>query len=110
MAQPSTSRPARSAMGAGRRSDTAAGRAAGRHGRLRSPLKAAPLTDAELQELRQWLASVAALRPNRARCLLDRAIDHRQLMDEPALHWRAVKARIAGDANWPPMGFRLSLD
>jgi hypothetical protein len=70
----------------------------------------APLHAEELQTLRDWLAGVATLRPGPARRLLDRALHHRQLVDEPALHWRAVKACVAGDANWGPMGFRLTLD
>ncbi|HEY1127795.1 MAG TPA: hypothetical protein VGF12_00180 [Roseateles sp.] len=73
-------------------------------------LQPAPLTAKELQALRAWLAGAAALRPERARRLLEQAIDDRQLVSDPVLHWRAVKAQIAGDINWAQMGFRLVLD
>ncbi|MDN3919047.1 hypothetical protein [Roseateles violae] len=60
--------------------------------------------------MRAWLAGSAALRPDEARRLLEQAVDGRQLVDEPALHWRAVKARVAGASNWAQMGFRLMLN
>ncbi len=60
--------------------------------------------------MRAWLAGSAAMRPEQARRLLEQALDGRQLVHEPALHWRAVKARIAGSSNWAQMGFRLVLD
>jgi len=73
-------------------------------------LQSSRLCAKELDALRDWLAGSSALRPDEARELLERAIGQHQLVNEPALHWRAVKARIAGDANWSPMGFKLILD
>ncbi len=110
MDRPSTSRPQRSATGAGRRGGVGHSTGPARHGPLPALFQAAPLRAEELDVLRDWLAGSAALRPDEARRLLDRALERRQLVDEPALHWRAVKAGIAGDANWAPMGFRLTLD
>ncbi len=60
--------------------------------------------------MRAWLAGSAALRPEQARRLLEHALDGSQLVGEPALHWRATKAQIAGDRNWAQMGFKLVLD
>jgi hypothetical protein len=73
-------------------------------------LRPAPLQAQELDTLRDWLRGAVAVRPEQARLWLDRAVSRRQLIDEPALHWRAVKARIAGDANWAAMGFKMALD
>ncbi len=87
----------------------AAERCAGR-GQIPALLQASRLRSNELDVLRAWLAGSSALRPEEARSLLERAIDGGQLLGEPALHWRAVKAHIAGDANWAPMGFKLILD
>lgn len=70
----------------------------------------APLGSTELRALRRWLVAGTALRPRQASDLLERALTHRQLVDEPALHWKAVKASVAGDANWVEMGFRLAFD
>jgi len=64
----------------------------------------------ELDALRSWLVGRAALRPKEAADFLDRSIRHRQLVHEPVAHWRAVKARLAGEVNWAPMGFHLILD
>jgi len=64
----------------------------------------------ELKRLQDWLVGSVALRPDDARRLLDCAVGRRQLVSEPALHWRAAKASIAGDANWAAMGFKLILD
>jgi len=111
MNQPSISRSERSAVGAGlhERVRHAANRAA-RRGQTPALLQAPSLRASELDSLRAWLTGSSALRPEVARLLLERAIERRQLVREPALHWRAVKARIAGDTNWAPMGFKLILD
>ena len=81
-----------------------------RRGDARSIHPPEPLPTAQLQALRRWLRGEIAMRPEEARERLARAIDARQLVDEPATHWRAVKAWIAGDDNWAQMGFRLVLD
>lgn len=105
-----TSRPVRSAMEAGRWGRAGAARAADPGRPLPALFQPASLSAAEGQALRAWLAGSAVLRPEQARCLLEQALDGRQLVHEPALHWRAVKARIAGSSNWAQMGFRLVLD
>ena len=111
MSLPSTSRSDRLAMGAGlRESVRHATKRSDRSGQTPALLRAAPLPTRDLHALRAWLVGSAALRPDEARRMLERAVDCRQLIDEPALHWRAVKARVAGDANWAPMGFKLVLD
>jgi len=111
MSQPSISRSGRSAVGAGlyERARHVAKRAA-RRGQTPALLQAPPLRAKELDALRAWLLGSSSLRPDEARLFLERAIERHQLVDEPALHWRAVKARIAGDTNWAPMGFKLILD
>ncbi|WP_431257555.1 hypothetical protein ACQ859_16765 [Roseateles chitinivorans] len=81
-----------------------------RRGDARSIHPPEPLPTAQLQALRRWLRGEIAMRPEEARERLARAIDARQLVDEPATHWRAVKAWIAGDDNWAQMGFGLVLD
>lgn len=63
----------------------------------------------ERQMLRSWLCGARALRPAQARVLLSRALEQQWLVGEPALQWRAVKAQLAGEANWADMGFRLVL-
>ena len=69
-----------------------------------------PLDERELQALRRWLHGRATLRPQAARHLLERVVRHRQWVHQPALHWRAVKTALAGEANWVEMGLRLTLD
>jgi len=82
-----------------------------RKGRIPALFRASSMPHAEqLPTLRQWLSGAVALRPAEARRLLDDALDRRYLVDEPMLHVRAAKARIAGDANWASMGFKLLLD
>lgn len=63
----------------------------------------------ELQALRGWLCGARPLPPEQALRLLDRALAGHWLQAEPALQWRAVKARVAGESNWADMGFRLAL-
>ena len=82
----------------------------GSRGRAPAHGQSAPLCDQELHTLRAWLVGDAALRPREAADLLAQSVRHRQLIHEPALHWRAVKARLAGEVNWTEMGFRLILD
>ena len=72
--------------------------------------RSAPLRGDELRTLRRWLVGGLALRPREAEALLERAVAHRQLVDEPALHWKAVKARVVGPENWAETGHRLTLD
>ncbi|MFT7773882.1 hypothetical protein [Roseateles sp.] len=110
MSRPSTPRPEKFVTVAGGRgsAEDKAGRT--RKERRRALLQPAPLRADELETLRGWLIGNVALRPAEAQRLVGHAVDRGQLIDEPALHWRAVKARIAGDANWAPMGFKLVLD
>jgi hypothetical protein len=79
-------------------------------GQVPALLRPSALRAQELHTLRQWLAGLLPLRPAQARDLLERAVKRLQLVDEPALHWRATKALLAGDANWADMGFKLALD
>ena len=98
-------------MGAGlRESVRRATQRSARGGQTAALLRAAPLPPQDLHALRAWLLGAAALRPDEVRRMLERAVECRQLIDEPAMHWRAVKARVAGDGNWTPMGFKLVLD
>ena len=110
MDRPTTTRPDRSALAAGRWGRPARAYGSLRHAKVPVLLQAAPLPAEDLCTLQRWLAGTTALRPGEARHLLERALDRGQLLGEPALHCRAVKARIAVDANWAPMGFRLVLD
>ena len=105
-----TSRPTRAGTEGGRWGRIGGTRATCRSRQLPALLQPASLPADDLQALRAWLAGSAALRPGEARRLLQQAIDGRQLVDEPALHWRAVKARIAGALNWADMGLKLVLD
>lgn len=110
MDRPTTSCTEGSAKEAGRWGRADSARKLARGGQLPALLQPASLPSEELQALRAWLIGSTALRPERARRLLEQAVERRQLVDEPALHWRAVKARIAGSSNWAQMGFRLMLD
>lgn len=110
MDRPKTSCTEGSAKDAGRWGRAGSAGKFARSGQLPALLQPASLPSGELQALRAWLVGSTALRPEQARRLLEQAVDRRQLVDEPALHWRAVKACIAGDSNWAQMGFRLLLD
>lgn len=110
MDRPTTSRPDRTAMEAGRSGKAGTSRPFNRDGRVPALLQPTSLPAEQLQALRAWLAGSGALRPEQARLLLEQAIDRRQFVDEPALHWRAVKAIVAGSSNWAQMGFKLVLD
>lgn len=110
MDRPTTSCTEGSAKEAGRWSQAGSAGKFSRSGQLPALLQPASLPSEELQALRDWLVGSTALRPEQARRLLEQALDRRQLVDEPTVHWRAVKARIAGVSNWAQMGFRLMLD
>ena len=111
MGRPSTSHSERVAVGMGLREGARrvpSGMA--RRGQAPALLRAPPVHPGDLEALRGWLCGSTALRPAQARRLLEQSLQRHQLVEEPALHWRAVKARIAGEANWGAMGFRLLLD
>lgn len=72
--------------------------------------RSAPLNGDELRTLRHWLVGGLALRPQEAEALLERSVAHRQLVDEPVLHWKAVKAHVVGPENWAERGHLLTLD
>lgn len=110
MDRPSIARLEQSASGGGCLAGTGRTQQPTRKASIPALFQSSALGPDELRSLREWLAGSASLRPNQARRLLDRALEHGQLVKEPALHWRAVKAHVAGDANWAPMGFKLILD
>ncbi|WP_144007059.1 hypothetical protein [Pelomonas sp. KK5] len=105
-----TSRPDQTATATGRWGRPGSARSFARHEQMPALLQPASLPADRRQALRAWLAGSAALRPEVARQLLEQAVDRRLFVDEPALHWRAVKALIAGVSNWAQMGFQLTLD
>lgn len=108
--QPSVMQSGQAAIQASRCGVADRDRRTARIGQVPALLQPAPLRAEELRVLRGWLVGACALRPSEAGRLLDRALDQRQLVDEPAAHWRAVKAWIAGESNWSAMGFKLNLD